>query len=79
MAILPKQGNVRDAFRYGSTSNDRRPEYLKKRCLAQQSYIQENTGMELGLKNARVCISGGTKGMGYESALLFAREGARVT
>jgi 3-oxoacyl-[acyl-carrier protein] reductase len=34
--------------------------------------------MDLGLKGAAVCVSGGSTGMGYESALLFAREGARV-
>jgi 3-oxoacyl-[acyl-carrier protein] reductase len=34
--------------------------------------------MELGLKNAAVCISGATKGMGRKTALAFAREGARV-
>lgn len=34
--------------------------------------------MDLGLKGAAVCISGGTKGLGCEAALAFAREGARV-
>jgi NAD(P)-dependent dehydrogenase (short-subunit alcohol dehydrogenase family) len=34
--------------------------------------------MDLGLANAAVCISGGTKGLGREAALAFAREGARV-
>jgi NAD(P)-dependent dehydrogenase (short-subunit alcohol dehydrogenase family) len=34
--------------------------------------------MDLGLKGAAVCVSGGTKGMGREAALAFAREGARV-
>jgi 3-oxoacyl-[acyl-carrier protein] reductase len=34
--------------------------------------------MDLQLKGARVCISGGTKGMGRLAALAFAREGARV-
>jgi 3-oxoacyl-[acyl-carrier protein] reductase len=34
--------------------------------------------MELGLKNAAVCVSGGSKGLGREAALAFAREGARV-
>jgi NAD(P)-dependent dehydrogenase (short-subunit alcohol dehydrogenase family) len=34
--------------------------------------------MDLGLKNAAVCVSGGTKGLGREAALAFAREGARV-
>ena len=34
--------------------------------------------MDLGLKGAAVCISGGTKGLGREAALAFAREGARV-
>jgi len=34
--------------------------------------------MDLGLRNAAICISGGTKGMGREAALAFAREGARV-
>ena len=34
--------------------------------------------MDLGLKNATVYISGGTKGMGYATALFFAQEGARV-
>jgi NAD(P)-dependent dehydrogenase (short-subunit alcohol dehydrogenase family) len=34
--------------------------------------------MDLGLKDAAVCISGGTKGLGREAALAFAREGARV-
>jgi len=34
--------------------------------------------MDLGLKDAAICISGGTKGLGREAALAFAREGARV-
>jgi 3-oxoacyl-[acyl-carrier protein] reductase len=34
--------------------------------------------MDLGLNGAAVCISGGTKGLGREAALAFAREGARV-
>jgi NAD(P)-dependent dehydrogenase (short-subunit alcohol dehydrogenase family) len=34
--------------------------------------------MELGLSNAAVFVNGGTKGLGKESALAFAREGARV-
>jgi 3-oxoacyl-[acyl-carrier protein] reductase len=34
--------------------------------------------MNLGLEGAAVCVSGGNRGMGHESALLFAREGARV-
>jgi 3-oxoacyl-[acyl-carrier protein] reductase len=34
--------------------------------------------MDLGLTGASVCISGGTKGLGREAALAFAREGARV-
>ena len=34
--------------------------------------------MDLGLTGAAVCISGGTKGLGREAALAFAREGARV-
>jgi len=34
--------------------------------------------MELGLGGAAVCVSGGTKGLGREAALAFAREGARV-
>jgi NAD(P)-dependent dehydrogenase (short-subunit alcohol dehydrogenase family) len=34
--------------------------------------------MDLGLAGAAVCISGGTKGLGREAALAFAREGARV-
>jgi 3-oxoacyl-[acyl-carrier protein] reductase len=34
--------------------------------------------MELGLTGAAVCVSGGTKGLGREAALAFAREGARV-
>ena len=34
--------------------------------------------MELGLRGAAVCVSGGTKGLGREAALAFAREGARV-
>jgi NAD(P)-dependent dehydrogenase (short-subunit alcohol dehydrogenase family) len=34
--------------------------------------------MDLGLEGATVCISGGTKGMGREAAIAFAREGARV-
>jgi 3-oxoacyl-[acyl-carrier protein] reductase len=34
--------------------------------------------MDLGLKGAAVCVSGGTKGLGREAALAFAREGARV-
>lgn len=36
------------------------------------------TVMDLGLTGAAVCVSGGTKGMGREAALAFAREGARV-
>jgi NAD(P)-dependent dehydrogenase (short-subunit alcohol dehydrogenase family) len=34
--------------------------------------------MDLGLSGAAVCISGGTKGLGREAAVAFAREGARV-
>jgi 3-oxoacyl-[acyl-carrier protein] reductase len=34
--------------------------------------------MDLGLSGAAVCISGGTKGLGRDAALAFAREGARV-
>lgn len=34
--------------------------------------------MDLGLSGAAVCISGGTKGLGREAAMAFAREGARV-
>jgi NAD(P)-dependent dehydrogenase (short-subunit alcohol dehydrogenase family) len=34
--------------------------------------------MELGLKGAAVCVSGGTKGLGRVASLAFAREGARV-
>jgi NAD(P)-dependent dehydrogenase (short-subunit alcohol dehydrogenase family) len=34
--------------------------------------------MDLGLRGAAVCVSGGSKGMGREAALAFAREGARV-
>jgi 3-oxoacyl-[acyl-carrier protein] reductase len=34
--------------------------------------------MDLGLKGAAVCVSGGTKGLGREASLAFAREGARV-
>jgi NAD(P)-dependent dehydrogenase (short-subunit alcohol dehydrogenase family) len=34
--------------------------------------------MDFGLKDAVVCISGGTKGLGREAAISFAREGARV-
>jgi NAD(P)-dependent dehydrogenase (short-subunit alcohol dehydrogenase family) len=34
--------------------------------------------MDLGLKNAAVCISGGTKGLGHATAMAFAGEGARV-
>jgi NAD(P)-dependent dehydrogenase (short-subunit alcohol dehydrogenase family) len=34
--------------------------------------------MDLGLAGAAVCISGGTKGLGREAAIAFAREGARV-
>jgi 3-oxoacyl-[acyl-carrier protein] reductase len=34
--------------------------------------------MDLGLTGAAVCVSGGTKGLGREAALAFAREGARV-
>jgi NAD(P)-dependent dehydrogenase (short-subunit alcohol dehydrogenase family) len=34
--------------------------------------------MDLGLKNAAVCVSGGSKGLGREAALAFAREGARL-
>jgi 3-oxoacyl-[acyl-carrier protein] reductase len=34
--------------------------------------------MDLGLHGAAVCVSGGTKGMGREAAIAFAREGARV-
>jgi NAD(P)-dependent dehydrogenase (short-subunit alcohol dehydrogenase family) len=34
--------------------------------------------MDLGLSNAAVCVNGGSKGLGREAALAFAREGARV-
>jgi 3-oxoacyl-[acyl-carrier protein] reductase len=34
--------------------------------------------MNLGLEGAAICVSGGNRGMGYETGLLFAREGARV-
>jgi 3-oxoacyl-[acyl-carrier protein] reductase len=34
--------------------------------------------MDLGLRGATVCVSGGSKGLGREVALAFAREGARV-
>jgi len=34
--------------------------------------------MDLGLSGAAVCVSGGTKGLGRDAALAFAREGARV-
>ena len=34
--------------------------------------------MDFGLAGAAVCISGGTKGLGREAAIAFAREGARV-
>ena len=34
--------------------------------------------MDLGLNGAAVCISGGTKGMGYATALAFACEKAWV-
>lgn len=34
--------------------------------------------MDLGLSGAAVCVSGGTKGLGREAAIAFAREGARV-
>jgi NAD(P)-dependent dehydrogenase (short-subunit alcohol dehydrogenase family) len=34
--------------------------------------------VDLGLRGAAVCISGGTRGLGREAALAFAREGARV-
>ncbi len=34
--------------------------------------------MELGLRGAAVCVSGGTKGLGRVASLAFAREGARV-
>jgi len=34
--------------------------------------------MDLGLRGAAVCISGGSKGLGHEAAVAFAREGARV-
>jgi NAD(P)-dependent dehydrogenase (short-subunit alcohol dehydrogenase family) len=34
--------------------------------------------MDLGLEGAAVCISGGTRGLGREAAIAFAREGARV-
>jgi NAD(P)-dependent dehydrogenase (short-subunit alcohol dehydrogenase family) len=34
--------------------------------------------MDLGLKGAAVCVSGGSKGLGRAAALGFAREGARV-
>jgi 3-oxoacyl-[acyl-carrier protein] reductase len=34
--------------------------------------------MDLGLRGAAICISGGTKGLGREAAIAFAREGARV-
>lgn len=34
--------------------------------------------MDLGLKDAAVCVQGGTKGMGRAAAECFARDGARV-
>jgi 3-oxoacyl-[acyl-carrier protein] reductase len=34
--------------------------------------------MDLGLAGAAVCVSGGTKGLGRQAAIAFAREGARV-
>jgi len=34
--------------------------------------------MDLGLKGAAICVSGGTKGLGREAALAFARERARI-
>jgi len=34
--------------------------------------------MDLGLKNAAVCVQGGTRGMGRAAAECFARDGARV-
>jgi NAD(P)-dependent dehydrogenase (short-subunit alcohol dehydrogenase family) len=34
--------------------------------------------VDLGLRDAAVCISGGSRGLGREAALAFAREGARV-
>jgi 3-oxoacyl-[acyl-carrier protein] reductase len=34
--------------------------------------------MDLGLQGTAVCVSGGTKGLGREASLAFAREGARV-
>ncbi|WP_083276774.1 SDR family NAD(P)-dependent oxidoreductase [Sphingobium phenoxybenzoativorans] len=34
--------------------------------------------MDLGLRDAAVLISGGTKGVGFSTALSFAREGAKV-
>jgi 3-oxoacyl-[acyl-carrier protein] reductase len=34
--------------------------------------------MDLKLEDALICISGGTKGMGRQAALAFAREGSRV-
>jgi 3-oxoacyl-[acyl-carrier protein] reductase len=34
--------------------------------------------MDLGLRGAAVCVSGGTKGLGRAAALAFAAEGARV-
>jgi NAD(P)-dependent dehydrogenase (short-subunit alcohol dehydrogenase family) len=34
--------------------------------------------MDLGLSGAAVCVSGGSKGLGREAAIAFAREGARV-
>ena len=34
--------------------------------------------MDFGLSGAAVCVSGGTKGLGREAAIAFAREGARV-
>jgi len=34
--------------------------------------------LNLGLKDAAICVSGGTRGLGREAALAFAREGARL-
>ena len=34
--------------------------------------------MDLGLKGAAVCVSGGTRGLGRQAAVAFAGEGARV-
>ena len=35
--------------------------------------------MDLGIKNKRVLITGGSKGIGYEIARLFANEGCKVS